>query len=120
RAKRLARRFSMEFFLQAEDGIRVLTVTGVQTCALPILASATSKTSRRIARNRSIEGTPAVRYATIAGRPARLGASSTSAIRAARSEERRVGKDWRCRWAQDGSKVRPCGAAASRRVGRDR
>src|SRR5579859_8045006 len=31
--------FSVEnscFFFQAEDGIRVLTVTGVQTCALPI------------------------------------------------------------------------------------
>src|SRR2546430_17107064 len=28
------------FFFQAEDGIRDLTVTGVQTCALPILAAA--------------------------------------------------------------------------------
>src|SRR5688572_16168525 len=27
---------SHHFFFQAEDGIRVLTVTGVQTCALPI------------------------------------------------------------------------------------
>src|SRR2546430_7235599 len=27
------------FFFQAEDGIRDLTVTGVQTCALPICAS---------------------------------------------------------------------------------
>src|SRR2546430_11060841 len=27
------------FFFQAEDGIRDLTVTGVQTCALPISAS---------------------------------------------------------------------------------
>src|SRR2546427_7136422 len=27
------------FFFQAEDGIRDLTVTGVQTCALPILAA---------------------------------------------------------------------------------
>src|SRR2546430_11163247 len=27
------------FFFQAEDGIRDLTVTGVQTCALPILPS---------------------------------------------------------------------------------
>src|SRR6266496_5950670 len=27
------------FFFQAEDGIRDLYVTGVQTCALPILAS---------------------------------------------------------------------------------
>src|SRR2546430_11566357 len=28
---------SFLFFFQAEDGIRDLTVTGVQTCALPIL-----------------------------------------------------------------------------------
>src|SRR2546430_4297067 len=28
----------MLFFFQAEDGIRDLTVTGVQTCALPILS----------------------------------------------------------------------------------
>src|SRR2546430_7654432 len=28
------------FFFQAEDGIRDLTVTGVQTCALPILMHA--------------------------------------------------------------------------------
>src|SRR5688572_31654198 len=28
------------FFFQAEDGIRDLTVTGVQTCALPILIPA--------------------------------------------------------------------------------
>src|SRR5256886_2979665 len=27
------------FFFQAEDGIRDLTVTGVQTCALPIIAT---------------------------------------------------------------------------------
>src|SRR5688572_22081414 len=27
---------SVDFFFQAEDGIRDLTVTGVQTCALPI------------------------------------------------------------------------------------
>src|SRR3989475_5009709 len=30
---------SISFFFQAEDGIRDLTVTGVQTCALPISAS---------------------------------------------------------------------------------
>src|SRR2546430_5526657 len=29
-------RCSLSFFFQAEDGIRDLTVTGVQTCALPI------------------------------------------------------------------------------------
>src|SRR2546430_8131270 len=31
------------FFFQAEDGIRDLTVTGVQTCALPILDAVTWK-----------------------------------------------------------------------------
>src|SRR2546430_6687670 len=33
---RLASDGSLFFFFQAEDGIRDLTVTGVQTCALPI------------------------------------------------------------------------------------
>src|SRR5207245_3420000 len=33
-----ALRFSAPFFFQAEDGIRDATVTGVQTCALPISA----------------------------------------------------------------------------------
>src|SRR5256886_12488348 len=32
--------FRYVFFFQAEDGIRDLTVTGVQTCALPIYLSA--------------------------------------------------------------------------------
>src|SRR2546427_9394512 len=36
------------FFFQAEDGIRDLTVTGVQTCALPI--SSDERTGRRDAR----------------------------------------------------------------------
>src|SRR2546430_6275504 len=31
---------SDDFFFQAEDGIRDLTVTGVQTCALPICIAA--------------------------------------------------------------------------------
>src|SRR2546430_3494656 len=35
RAHRLDRAY-LFFFFQAEDGIRDLTVTGVQTCALPI------------------------------------------------------------------------------------
>src|SRR6266478_6945563 len=39
------------FFFQAEDGIRVLTVTGVQTCALPISPEAGS--TRRARREHS-------------------------------------------------------------------
>src|SRR2546430_9037616 len=35
-ARHLTRTGSQCFFFQAEDGIRDLTVTGVQTCALPI------------------------------------------------------------------------------------
>src|SRR2546427_4921118 len=34
------------FFFQAEDGIRDLTVTGVQTCALPILVRSSSARPR--------------------------------------------------------------------------
>src|SRR2546430_4341819 len=36
------------FFFQAEDGIRDLTVTGVQTCALPICACSGSHSRRRL------------------------------------------------------------------------
>src|SRR5256886_13290277 len=43
------------FFFQAEDGIRDLTVTGVQTCALPILASHTVELSG-IAANCTVSG----------------------------------------------------------------
>src|SRR5947209_17207554 len=38
--------FFFFFFFQAEDGIRDIGVTGVQTCALPILCSKISTTRR--------------------------------------------------------------------------
>src|SRR2546430_13166616 len=42
------------FFFQAEDGIRDLTVTGVQTCALPIVvARAMSSNASRYCRSES-------------------------------------------------------------------
>src|SRR5438094_10231819 len=41
---------SYGFFFQAEDGIRVRTVTGVQTCALPI--------SRSVQSSRALVGVP--------------------------------------------------------------
>src|SRR2546430_9499196 len=47
------------FFFQAEDGIRDLTVTGVQTCALPICAG------RRGDQHRGLRAAPRV------GRPRR-------------------------------------------------
>src|SRR5712664_4422361 len=47
------------FFFQAEDGIRDLIVTGVQTCALPIFPPAVLLQLPRSARDRR---TPAARY----------------------------------------------------------
>src|SRR3989475_313440 len=37
------------FFFQAEDGIRDLTVTGVQTCALPIALASFAQTPPQVA-----------------------------------------------------------------------
>src|SRR5256885_3736757 len=39
----------LDFFFQAEDGIRDLTLTGVQTCALPIFAANIRKAPRKSA-----------------------------------------------------------------------
>src|SRR2546430_3954808 len=44
--------FGLFFFFQAEDGIRDLTVTGVQTCALPI--SPLPNTEERVKSNSSM------------------------------------------------------------------
>src|SRR5690606_40761048 len=38
---------SFFFFFQAEDGIRVFHVTGVQTCALPIFDGSRARTDER-------------------------------------------------------------------------
>src|SRR2546430_8294632 len=83
------------FFFQAEDGIRDLTVTGVQTCALPI----------------SFEWCGGFGFGFVGGgeawwwlltpQPA-SGATSAATRRTRaimRSEERRVGKECRSRWS---------------------
>src|SRR5690349_23001303 len=78
------------FFFQAEDGIRDLYVTGVQTCALPISCG-----GPRSARSRPRRGAATPRGAGCdragpgggAGPDRRRGAP-----RSGRSEERRVGK----------------------------
>src|SRR6266496_3258796 len=68
------------FFFHAEDGIRLLYVTGVQTCALPIGTS-------RAWTWPATSGLPSGRTCA-RSRPARC-----------RSEERRVGKECRSRWS---------------------
>src|SRR5438445_13213871 len=73
------------FFFQAEDGIRDIGVTGVQTCALPIFRLAdVNKESL----------------------PFDIGQADflTKPIDRQRSEERRVGKECSYRWRADDDK----------------
>src|SRR5947209_20504129 len=89
------------FFFQAEDGIRDIGVTGVQTCALPISgkwrpqrntfpSARGPRAGFSRSRSRSFSGSAAT-----SGRPPAIGNAVPS-----RSEERRVGKECRGRgWA---------------------
>src|SRR5256886_12714431 len=90
------------FFFQAEDGIRDLTVTGVQTCALPIcegllgllellvcVPQALAK-SQRIALDDLMDDVEEIRHAQ---------ALQPLFCELNRSEERRVGKECRSRWS---------------------
>src|SRR5207248_6137881 len=89
------------FFFQAEDGIRGRTVTGVQTCALPILALIDHAEAWQGLRDLS---GPSRRCRGPSGRrdPAGRGlyreAGHLCEYRRPRSEERRVGKECRGRW----------------------
>src|SRR5204862_5001236 len=69
------------FFFQAEDGIRDLYVTGVQTCALPICPL-----HRGLCARLRWRGFHALLLLVVGDR------------RLDRSEERRVGKECRSRW----------------------
>src|SRR2546430_4374428 len=90
------------FFFQAEDGIRVLTVTGVQTCALPISRRDRRRKSRPSCSNAaSSPARPTTRLDRRARhRPAAEGGAEGSRLDGGgRSEERRVGKECRSRWS---------------------
>src|SRR2546430_11842600 len=84
------------FFFQAEDGIRDLTVTGVQTCALPIslgIKDVYELTSAQLdaAVNLLKQQVPLIK---------KYWAIYTDEISGfERSEERRVGKECRSRWS---------------------
>src|SRR5256884_566956 len=94
------------FFFQAEDGIRDVAVTGVQTCALPICLRSNSTARffcgmfRTSARNSSDRIEMSGFF-----NPAAAKMSTTSSLATARemicrrSEERRVGKECRSRWS---------------------
>src|SRR5690349_23948535 len=80
---------SFFFFFQAEDGIRDLYVTGVQTCALPIFVCR---------RDGVFPALRAMRY-WFCLHPSKWHDSGKNRPGRGRSEERRVGKECRCRWA---------------------
>src|SRR5690349_25176101 len=84
----------MIFFFQAEDGIRDLYVTGVQTCALPIsrVCSRKRPSTERTRMLSETPGMPGLRQLM----PRTMRSIFTPAMPArysARSEERRVGKE---------------------------
>src|SRR3989441_12657973 len=106
------------FFFQAEDGIRDKLVTGVQTCALPILKDGTALTDYtpdEIERKYSINlaigvaewmdtklnliDTPGYLDFTGEALAGVYAADGAVVVVSARSEERRVGKECRSRWA---------------------
>src|SRR2546421_5084862 len=77
------------FFFQAEDGIRDLIVTGVQTCALPIFYQFTSKKIFKIL------AIIFLCYYSFNSQKQYVFYSKGGL----RSEERRVGKECRSRWS---------------------
>src|SRR5205823_7026588 len=89
------------FFFQAEDGIRDKLVTGVQTCALPIFQPDGPSASGRPSLPHA-DGVAADRAHPRQGR--RVDRAPDRDRRALRSEERRVGKEWRTRWSRDSEK----------------
>ena len=104
--------FIFFFFFQAEDGIRDTSVTGVQTCALPIYKihfnfKIKNDVNDNVKFNVAILSTPlsGVFYALLftlqlffngLNNPGMAGHFVTPS---ARSEERRVGKECRSRWS---------------------
>src|SRR5207245_6873289 len=90
------------FFFQAEDGIRDATVTGVQTCALPICLRCTTTYcgARWIARQGCTGTRSDGRLHVLWDRWASRGdcrSGRRARLESQRSEERRVGKESRQR-----------------------
>src|SRR5205085_7828310 len=98
------------FFFQAEDGIRCLTVTGVQTCALPICNQYPNTTIGEVAhqyldiadRDGIDAGEWFIEQHVIRAACQGPGNFDTATLATRqRSEERRVGKECRSRWGED-------------------
>src|SRR3712207_8781286 len=87
------------FFFQAEDGIRDIGVTGVQTCALPISHAGQHRGGQL---GEVAEGRGAQEEVAVGGGGGRRRLGFQLRLRdppALRSEERRGGEEWRPRWS---------------------
>src|SRR5689334_23739777 len=85
--------FVFFFFFQAEDGIRDGTVTGVQTCALPISSHEDQSGNQGDRPDQWGNGQSLFVF------DGRFESSDVDNLLALRSEERRVGKECRSRWS---------------------
>src|SRR3712207_7128228 len=90
------------FFFQAEDGIRDIGVTGVQTCALPIYAMRAVRVGDPLAAETEVG--PLATPQIVDDLAKKVDASVAAGARVLcggrrRSEERRVGKECRSRWS---------------------
>src|SRR3712207_8554558 len=83
------------FFFQAEDGIRDIGVTEVQTCALPISRSEGSVVADQKRRNAWV----VMRNSNHRDPTVALVPTKSMNQGEIRSEERRVGKECRSRWS---------------------
>src|SRR3712207_8938045 len=92
-------RLQLVFFFQAEDGIRDIGVTGVQTCALPILMDMERARALYVS-NRPEDHSRGRNFDADIRSKAEIDRRYTDAARGVmRSEERRVGKECRSRWS---------------------
>src|SRR3712207_6952940 len=90
-------------FFQAEDGIRDIGVTGVQTCALPISRAEFDKilnerpNQKDVKRDEvNVQPHALLQTGIVGGQITEGGARLNVNVR---SEERRVGKECRSRWS---------------------
>src|SRR5690348_17527298 len=93
------------FFFQAEDGIRDGRVTGVQTCALPILTVHEGLRFVQLTPPGSAcsiaigSGLSGMRAGSVEGLQIVVPDAAAARAELLRSEERRVGKECRARWS---------------------
>src|SRR2546422_3359261 len=91
------------FFFQAEDGIRDVAVTGVQTCALPISLQVLARQRERfrVAALTAHSNAELLERQVAEWKPGYVGIVNGGMREAGggRSEERRVGKEGRSRWS---------------------